>query len=213
MSVTMAEIRSFPPVKLMCGIIAARDEHFIRAEEKLAGLYGPIDSQSARFAFDLTNYYEVEMGPGLKRGFISFDRLIDPSGLAAIKIRTNGLEKEIAAEFGTDRQPGRCEQPGCLGRLGRQERPGRRSQPGCRGRIVNLDPGYLTAAALIMATAKDFSHRIPLQEGIYGHLEFLFTKTGIRRLDWTYPDFAQEGYQAYFLSLRREYLRRLKARD
>jgi hypothetical protein len=191
----MAEIRSFPPVKLMCGIIAARDEHFIRAEEKLAGLYGPIDSQSARFAFDLTNYYEVEMGPGLKRGFISFDRLIDPSGLAAIKIRTNGLEKEIAAEFGTDRQPGR------------QERPGRRS------RIVNLDPGYLTAAALIMATAKDFSHRIPLQEGIYGHLEFLFTKTGIRRLDWTYPDFAQEGYQAYFLSLRREHLRRLKARD
>jgi len=189
MSVTMAEIRSFPPVKLMCGIIAARDEHFIRAEEKLAGLYGPIDSQSARFAFDLTNYYEVEMGPGLKRGFISFDRLIDPSGLAAIKIRTNGLEKEIAAEFGTDRQPGR------------------------RSRIVNLDPGYLTAAALIMATAKDFSHRIPLQEGIYGHLEFLFTKTGIRRLDWTYPDFAQEGYQAYFLSLRREYLRRLKARD
>lgn len=185
----MAEIRSFPPVKLMCGIIAARHEHFIRAEEKLAGLYGPIDSQSARFAFDLTNYYEVEMGPGLKRGFISFDRLIDPSGLAAIKIRTNGLEKEIAAEFGTDRQPGR------------------------RGRIVNLDPGYLTAAALIMATAKDFSHRIPLQEGIYGHLEFLFTKTGIRRLDWTYPDFAQEGYQAYFLSLRREYLRRLKARD
>lgn len=191
----MAEIRSFPPVKLMCGIIAARDEHFIRAEEKLAGLYGPIDSRSARFAFDLTNYYEVEMGPGLKRGFISFDRLIDPSGLAAIKIRTNGLEKEIAAEFGTDRQPGR------------------RSQPGCRGRIVNLDPGYLTAAALIMATAKDFSHRIPLQEGIYGHLEFLFTKTGIRRLDWTYPDFAQEGYQAYFLSLRREHLRRLKARD
>jgi len=197
----MAEIRSFPPVKLMCGIIAACDEHFIRAEEKLAGLYGPIDSQSARFAFDLTNYYEVEMGPGLKRGFISFDRLIDPSGLAAIKIRTNGLEKEIAAEFGTDRQHGR------RGRLGHQERPGRRS------RIVNLDPGYLTAAALIMATAKDFSHRIPLQEGIYGHLEFLFTKTGIRRLDWTYPDFAQEGYQAYFLSLRREYLRRLKARD
>ena len=197
----MAEIRSFPPVKLMCGIIAARDEHFIRAEERLSGLYGPVDSRSARFPFALTDYYEAEMGPGLKRGFLGFSRLIDPSGLAAIKIRTNGLEKEIAAEFGTDRQPG------CLGRLGRQERPGRRS------RIVNLDPGYLTAAALIMATAKDFSHRIPLQEGIYGHLEFLFTKTGIRRLGWTYPDFAQAGYEAYFLDVRREYLRRIKARD
>ncbi len=198
MIAVMAEIRSFPPVKLICGIIAERDEHFIRAEECLSGLFGPIDSRSPRFPFVFTDYYEAEMGPGLKRGFLGFERLVDPSGLVAIKIRTNGLEQEIASEFGMGR------------RLGGQEPPGRRSQPGCLGRVVNLDPGYLTAAALIMATAKNFSHRIPLREGIYGHLEFLFTKTGIRRLDWTYPDFAQAGYQAYFLDIRREYLRRLK---
>jgi hypothetical protein len=197
----MAEIRGFTLVKLICGIIAGRDEHFLRAEERLSGVFGPIDSRSPRFLFNFTDYYEAEMGPGLRRGFIGFDRMVDPAGLAAIKIRTNGLEMEIAAEFGVDRQPG------CLGRLGRQERPGRRS------RIVNLDPGYLTPAALIMATAKDFSHRIPLQEGIYGHLEFLFTKTGIRRLEWTYPDFAQEGYQAYFMDVRRDYLRRLRERE
>jgi hypothetical protein len=195
MRMIMAEIRNFPPVKLICGIIAERAEHFIRAEERLSGLYGPIDSRSDRFPFVFTDYYEAEMGTGLRRGFLGFDRLIDPSGLAAVKIQTNGLEKEIAAEFGTDRQPGN---------LGRPGRP---------SRVVNLDPGFLTAAALIMATAKNFSHRIPLQEGIYGHLEFLFTKTGIRRLDWTYPDFTQSGYQAYFLDVRREYLRRLKARD
>ena len=79
-----------------------------------------------------------------------------------------------------------------------------------RSRIVNLDPGYFTAAALIMATAKDFSHRVPLRDGIYAHLEFLYSKNGIRRLDWTYPDFANPGYEAYFLEVRRAYLRQLK---
>jgi hypothetical protein len=197
----MAEIQSFLPVKLICGLIAGRDEHFSRAEERLSGLFGPVDSRSPRFPFIFTDYYEAEMGPGLKRGFVGFERLIDPSGLAAVKIRTNELEQELAVESGTSQGPG------CLGQLGRQERPGRLS------RIINLDPGYLTAAALIMATAKNFSHRIPLQEGIYGHLEFLFTKKGIRRLAWTYPDFAQPGYQAYFLEVRRDYLGRLKARE
>ena len=124
-----------------------------------------------------TDYYDAEMGgPGLRRGFLGFERLVDPSGLAAVKIRTNGLESEIAAEFDAGGRPGHPR------------------------RIVNLDPGYLTPAALIMATAKDFSHRIPLQDGIYGHLELLFTRTGIRRLEWTYPDFCQAGYQTYFWS-------------
>jgi len=178
----MAEIKGFPPVQLICGIIAARDEHFARAEERLSELFGDIDSRSPRFLFELTDYYRAEMGPGLRRGFLSFRPLVDPAVLAAAKIRTNALEREIAAEFGAE------------------------------ARIVNLDPGILTAAALIMATTKDFSHRIPIRDGIYGHLEFLFTRTGIRRLDWTYPDFAQEGYQAFFLDLRGKFLAAMKMR-
>jgi len=76
-------------------------------------------------------------------------------------------------------------------------------------RIVNIDPGYLTPASLIMATAKDFSHRIPLQNGIYAHLEFLFGKDKIHTLNWTYPDFKCKGYQEYFLEVRRLYLSQL----
>ena len=73
-------------------------------------------------------------------------------------------------------------------------------------RIVNLDPGYMTASALIMATAKDFTHRIPLQNGIYAHLELLFGKKDVRTLNWTYPDFETEGYQEFFLKIRKIYL-------
>ena len=73
-------------------------------------------------------------------------------------------------------------------------------------RIVNLDPGYLTQAALIMATAKDFAHRIPVQQGIYAHLELLFGKKDAKTLDWTYPDFKTEEYQKFFSEVRQIYL-------
>jgi hypothetical protein len=176
----MAEVREFRPVKLICGIISSQEAHFEAAEERLISLYGAVDSRSPRFDFRFTDYYEPQMGKGLKRSFLSFERLVAPERLSEIKVRTNRLEEDIRGKFG--------------GPL----------------RIVNIDPGYITSAALIMATAKDFSHRIPLQLGIYAHLEFLFGKGEIRLLDWTYPDFAQAGYRQYFLEVRKIYLAQLK---
>jgi hypothetical protein len=177
----MAEPKPFLPVQPVCGIIAASDEAFQEAEAGLEGLLGPVQARSPRFAFSLTDYYVAEMGPGLKRGFLSFARLIEPERLAGLKLATNALEGAIRRRFASSLRP------------------------------VNLDPGYLTKAALIMATAKDFSHRIPLAAGIYAHLEFLFARNGgIRSLDWTYPDFLQTGYQKFFLEVRQRYLGELK---
>ncbi len=172
----MADPKTFPPVKLVCGIISPGPGAAVEAERRLAALYGAIDLRSPAFAFDLTHYYEAEMGPGLERRFLSFAELIRPEDLAGIKLRTNALEQEI------------------------------RRDSGSALRVVNLDPGYVTAAALIMATAKDFAHRIPLREGIYAHLEFLFSKTGTRLLDWTYPDLRGEGYREFFRDVRARYL-------
>jgi hypothetical protein len=172
----MAEAKPFVPVKLVCGIIAGEDRVFGMAEAALADSFGPIDLRSDRFRFEATGYYEGEMGKDLDRAFVSFGRLIEPERLSEIKIRTNALEREIGDRIGADR------------------------------RAVNLDPGYVTTAALIMATTKNFSHRIPLRQGIYAHLEFLFAKNGLRRLDWTYPDFRTPVYERFFLEVRRTYL-------
>lgn len=172
----MAEPKTFPRVKLICGIISSEERFFKKAEEHLVRLYGPLDLSSPFFPFNFTDYYEKQMGKDLKRQFISFMSLISPQTLSEIKIRTNTLEKEIREEMKQNR------------------------------RAVNIDPGYLTASALIMATAKDFAHRIPLQDGIYAHLELLFGKDVVRTLDWTYPDFKTEQYQKFFLDVRRIYL-------
>ena len=172
----MAVSSPFAPVKLVCGIIASEDMFFGRAEDMLQSLYGPVDLRSPLFAFDLTDYYKAQMGGGLSRAFLSFSSLITPESLSAIKLRTNVLEEEIRQASGLDR------------------------------RVVNIDPGYITPAALIMATTKDFAHRVPLGHGIYAHLEFLFSRTGIRVLEWTYPDFRQARYQDFFRELRAVFL-------
>jgi hypothetical protein len=177
----MAQPRAFAPVKLVCGVIYGEGSLYNRARALLVEAHGPIDSESAVSDFDLTDYYEKDMGPGLKRRFMSFDRLAGPDRLADVKVETNRLEEKISRERG-----------GSL-------------------RAVNIDPGYLTASALVMATAKDFSHRIPLAYGIYAHLEFLFTKTDVRFLEWTYPDMRRDVPRRFFLDLRRKYLDQLRS--
>jgi hypothetical protein len=144
-------------------------------------ILGPVDERSPRFVFNATDYYAREMGSGLVRVFLSFRSLIEPERLAGLKLASNALEEAIGRSLGSGAP-----------------------------RVVNIDPGYLTRAALIMATTKDFSHRVPLADGIYAHLELLFARSGVRLLDWTYPDFRQPGYQDFFVGVRRCYLAELK---
>jgi hypothetical protein len=176
----MAQPKAFAPVKLICGVIYNEDVLYEEARRRLIGEWGSVDLESPAFAFDLTDYYQSEMGTALKRRFMSFSGLVTPELLPQAKLRTIELEEAFRGETGVE------------------------------GRPVNIDPGYLTAAALVMATAKDFSHRIPLGRGIYAHLEFLFTKAGVKTLDWTYPDFRTGPCQEFFRTVRELYLRQLR---
>ncbi|MBN2408474.1 MAG: DUF4416 family protein [Candidatus Aminicenantes bacterium] len=176
----MAQVKPFAPAKLVIGVIYSEERYGTGAEERLVSLYGAVDLKSSAFPFNTTDYYERQMGKNLHRLFLSFTTLIPPDSLSEIKARTNSLEEELREAFSG------------------------------KARLVNLDPGILTRSALIMATAKDFAHRVPLQRGIYGHLEILFTKTAVRLLPWTYPDFRQQGYQNFLLEARRIYLMQLR---
>jgi hypothetical protein len=178
----MAQPKAFAPVKLVCGVIFRDGAPYEDVKRRLVEEWGPVDLESQAFDFDLTDYYEPEMGPDLRRRFMSFETLIAPEALAGMKLRTIDFEETF------------------------------RREAGAAGRPVNIDPGYLTASALIMATAKDFSHRIPLGQGIYAHLEFLFSKRGIRVLDWTYPDFRRGPCQEFFLAVRALFLRQVRER-
>lgn len=176
----MGKTRPFQPAKLIIGLIAEKNSVFQVAEQLLVERYGEVDSRSALFAFDCTDYYQAEMGGPLQRMFLSFERLVDPFCLSDCKLESNRVEERISRELG------------------------------CPSRVINIDPGIMRASSLVMATVKDFSHRIPLREGIYAHLELLFGREDVRLLPWTYPDFRSPGYHEYLLSVRRRFLDQLR---
>lgn len=68
-------------------------------------------------------------------------------------------------------------------------------------RTVNLDPGYLSDANVIIATSKNHYHRVPLNDGVYAHLEYVLKNKRLEFLPWTYPDFKQAEYLDFFRRL------------
>jgi hypothetical protein len=77
-------------------------------------------------------------------------------------------------------------------------------------RVINLDPGYLTAAAYILATSKNYAHRIYLGKGVFAQQELIFERKRMMTLEWTYPDYRSFEYQEIFRKIRRRYLDQLR---
>lgn len=77
-------------------------------------------------------------------------------------------------------------------------------------RRVNIDPGYLSPAHLILATGKGYSHRPYLRDGIYADLTLIYQKGRFQALPWTYPDYASAEMIGIFTMIREKYLLQLR---
>ncbi len=80
-------------------------------------------------------------------------------------------------------------------------------------RTVNIDPGYLTRERLVLATGKNFTHRIYVGDGIYADLTLIYERGGFRTLPWTYPDYGAERMRTLLETVRNRYLIDLKRTD
>jgi len=57
-------------------------------------------------------------------------------------------------------------------------------------RQINLDPGYITKDKFVLASAKDYFHRIAIGGGIFAETTIHFSANDkIRRFSWTYEDY------------------------
>jgi len=79
-------------------------------------------------------------------------------------------------------------------------------------RAINFDPGYLVSSRFILATGKEYSHRIYIGRNIYADLTLMYSKKqGFKTLDWTYPDYASQSMINFLSKVRDKYLLDLKA--
>jgi hypothetical protein len=77
-------------------------------------------------------------------------------------------------------------------------------------RRVNIDPGYLLRERFVLATGKNYSHRIYVGQGIYADLTLIYREGRYRPLDWTYPDYAADELRNFLTAVRRKYALDLK---
>ncbi|MEK6715498.1 MAG: DUF4416 family protein [Candidatus Omnitrophota bacterium] len=77
-------------------------------------------------------------------------------------------------------------------------------------RLINLDPGYLNDAKVVLATTKDYAHRIYLKDGIYAENTLVFTQGSFKPYPWTYPDYQTEQYAEIFNQIRNIYMKQRK---
>lgn len=77
-------------------------------------------------------------------------------------------------------------------------------------RRVNIDPGYLLHERFVLATGKNFTHRIYLDHGIYADLTLIFTRGDFQTLPWTYPDYAGDDMIGFLREVRKKYTIDLK---
>lgn len=74
-------------------------------------------------------------------------------------------------------------------------------------RRVNIDPGYLALSKVVLATTKDYDHRLHLGKGIFGEVTLIYKRKqrGFQALPWTYPDYQEPQSLEFFNTLRDTY--------
>ena len=178
----MWELKKPKPVKLIIGILAADEQCLNRAHQVLTSAFGKFDFVSDIWPFDKTDYYKDQAGEHILRQFVSIEKLIDPGDLSKIKHKTNALEQKLARKMAMDL---------------------------CRP--VNLDPGIIEPSKLILATTKNYSHRIYIGRKMYAEVTLIFDKGQWRPLPYTYPDYQQQCYFDFFEKVRKRLLEQLKS--
>lgn len=94
----MAELIEPRKVQLILGVIFSDPALLAPLQEELEKRFGPLEARSGVYDFKVTDYYEDEMGGGLKRVFYSFGELIDPAGIVEVKIECNRIEDAFAVK-------------------------------------------------------------------------------------------------------------------
>jgi hypothetical protein len=77
-------------------------------------------------------------------------------------------------------------------------------------RTINLDPGYIAADKLVLASTKDFYHRIHLSQGIFAEVTLHYRKGLYRYFSWTFPDYKEPAFLEFLEKARAGYMKEIR---
>jgi Domain of unknown function (DUF4416) len=177
----MGQTRPIVPVALVVAVFSRHEAVLVWARERLEAIFGPVGLASSLFDFNQTGYYQRTMGSDLRKQFLVFQKLVAPDWLPGVKLRTNALEVDLAAQV-----------------IYPEERP------------VNLDPGLLSLGKFLLATTKDQAHRIYLLDGIFAEVTLHFQMGVWEPWPWTYADYRTEQVCNFLVQARDYYRERLR---
>jgi hypothetical protein len=184
----MGHLRKPRPITPIVTLLSGRAEWLDATLPRLEEFLGPVDLRSDDFPFDGTKYYATTMGPNIKRRFYTFQELRDPSELADWKLKANDLEEALAKEF-------------------------RAADPSAPERPVNIDPGCLNGSKFILASTKDFAHRIYLRDGIFAEITLGYREDKWEHYYFTFPDFRTGLYNEFLTLARQKHLEKKSGRE
>ncbi len=77
-------------------------------------------------------------------------------------------------------------------------------------RRVNIDPGYLSMAKVVLASTKNYTHRIYIGNNIFAEVTLFYQNKTFNSWPWTYPDYKNDKVINFFNKIRKLYIKQLQ---
>lgn len=170
---SMARIQKPPPGRLIVSIMYSSMDALAEGVKMLEKKFGRVQYETLEIPCSEAEEYREEMGEDLLRRFYSFDGLVARDSLPDLKAACYKIEPKFSDTV-----------------------------DGYHFRTINIDPGILTPSALVVASHKEYNHRIYLRDGVWGEMALIYAHGKFCRLPWTNQDFCTDEAVDFFERVR-----------
>ncbi|MBU8933798.1 MAG: DUF4416 family protein [candidate division Zixibacteria bacterium] len=172
----MARIQKPPPGRLVVSIIYSSLDALADSLRVIERKFSRVECETIEIPCSTQDRYREEMGDNLQRRIFSFEQPVPVDSLPEIKANCHKIEPMFSD---------------CVRDF--------------HFRTVNIDPGILTPDKLVMASHREYNHRLYLGNGVFGQIELIHSQGQFMRLPWTNPDFCHSEAMDLFNRVRESF--------
>ena len=166
----MARIQKATPGRLIVSVVHASRDALADALRQLEKRFGRVQCETIDIPHSNGEEYREEMGETLQRRFFSFERLVERNSLVEIKTACHRIEATLGDQVHD-----------------------------YTFRTVNIDPGIMSPANLVMASHREYNNRVYLGDGVYAEVVLIWSRKQFCRLPWTNADFCHDEAIDFFV--------------